>query len=197
MPAATASQTIGPYWHLIEHKEWADLTRFGAEGERIIVAGRVTDEDGRPIPNTMVEVWQANAAGRYAHPRDTHDAPADPNFPGEGRIFTDAQGHYRFVSIMPGAYPWRNHHNAWRPVHIHFSLFGSGFAQRLITQMYFPGDPLFALDPIYQSITDQAARDRLVATYDHDVTTHEWATGYRWDVVLTGASRTPMEEPEG
>jgi protocatechuate 3,4-dioxygenase, beta subunit len=174
----------------------ADLTRqFDGEpqGERIIVFGRVLDQDGRPVPHTLVEMWQANASGRYRHDVDRHPAPLDPNFAGAGRCLTDAQGRYRFVTVKPGAYPWKNHHNAWRPAHIHFSLFGTDFTQRMITQMYFPGDPLFALDPIYQSITDQKARDRLVASYDHGVTTHEWATGYRWDVVLTGAARTFME----
>jgi protocatechuate 3,4-dioxygenase beta subunit len=174
----------------------ADLTiQAGGEpiGERIVVAGRVLDGDGRPVRNQLVEVWQANAAGRYVHKRDQHPAPLDPHFTGVGRCLTDDDGSYRFTTIKPGPYPWRNHRNAWRPAHIHFSLFGTDFTQRMVTQMYFPGDPLFALDPIYQAITDQAARDRLVATYDHDLTTHEWATGYRWDIVLTGSHGTPME----
>jgi protocatechuate 3,4-dioxygenase, beta subunit len=174
-----------------------DLTRqFEGEplGERIIVHGRVLDGDGRPVRNSLVEIWQANAAGRYTHQGDRHPAPLDPNFSGTGRCMTDAEGNYRFVTIKPGAYPWRNHDNAWRPAHIHFSLFGQAFTQRLITQMYFPGDPLFALDPIYQSIVDPAARERLVATYDHDLTQPEWSTGYRWDIVLTGSRRTPMED---
>jgi protocatechuate 3,4-dioxygenase beta subunit len=162
-------------------------------GERTVVTGRIVDGDGRPVRGQLVEIWQANAAGRYAHQRDQHPAPLDPNFTGVGRCLTDDDGTYRFTTIKPGPYPWRNHHNAWRPAHIHFSLFGTDFTQRMITQMYFPGDPLFALDPIYQSITDQKGRDRLVASYDHDVTTHEWATGYRWDIVLTGSARTPME----
>ena len=144
----------------------------------------------------LVEIWQANASGRYVHKRDQHPAPLDPNFTGVGRCLTDDDGAYRFTTIKPGPYPWRNHHNAWRPAHIHFSLFGTDFTQRMITQMYFPGDPLFALDPIFQAITDQKARDRLVAVYDHDVTSHEWATGYRWDIVLTGASHTPFERAE-
>jgi protocatechuate 3,4-dioxygenase beta subunit len=162
-------------------------------GERTVVTGRIVDGDGRPVRRQLVEIWQANASGRYAHKRDQHPAPLDPNFTGVGRCLTDDDGTYRFTTIKPGPYPWKNHHNAWRPAHIHFSLFGTDFTQRMITQMYFPGDPLFALDPIYQSITDQKARDRLVAAYDHDVTTHEWATGYRWDIVLTGSACTPME----
>jgi protocatechuate 3,4-dioxygenase beta subunit len=174
----------------------ADLTaqhRGDPIGERIVVTGRVTDGAGRPVAHQLVEIWQTNAAGRYAHQRDRHPAPLDPHFTGVGRCLTDADGTYRFVTIKPGPYPWRNHLNAWRPAHIHFSLFGTAFTQRLVTQMYFPGDPLFALDPIYQSITDPAARQRLVATYDHDVTTPEWSTGYRWDVVLGGRGSTPVE----
>jgi protocatechuate 3,4-dioxygenase beta subunit len=174
----------------------SDLTiQHGGEpiGERIIMTGRIVDGEGRPVRRQLVEIWQANAAGRYMHKRDQHPAPLDPNFTGVGRCLTDDDGNYRFTTIKPGPYPWKNHHNAWRPAHIHFSLFGTDFTQRMITQMYFPGDPLFALDPIYQSITDQKARDRLVASYDHGVTTHEWATGYRWDIVLTGAARTFTE----
>jgi protocatechuate 3,4-dioxygenase beta subunit len=175
----------------------ADLTiQEGGEplGERIVVTGRVVDGAGRPVAGQLVEIWQANAGGRYIHKRDQHPAPLDPHFTGVGRCLTGADGSYRFQTVKPGPYPWKNHHNAWRPAHIHFSLFGTDFTQRMVTQMYFPGDPLFALDPIYQSITDQQARDRLVATYDHDVTQHEWATGYRWDIVLTGSQRTLMEE---
>jgi protocatechuate 3,4-dioxygenase beta subunit len=175
----------------------ADLTiqhRGEPVGERLVVTGRVVDGDGRPVRNQLVEIWQANAAGRYIHQRDQHPAPVDPNFTGTGRCLTDDDGNYRFTTIKPGPYPWKNHHNAWRPAHIHFSLFGTDFTQRMITQMYFPGDPLFALDPIYQSIPDQRARDRLVAVYDHDVTQHEWSTGYRWDIVLTGSQRTWMDE---
>jgi protocatechuate 3,4-dioxygenase beta subunit len=163
-------------------------------GERMKVAGRVLDGDGRPVRRQLVEVWQANAAGRYLHQRDQHPAPLDPAFTGVGRCLTDDDGRYEFTTIKPGPYPWRNHRNAWRPAHIHFSLFGSDFTQRLVTQMYFPGDPLFALDPIYRSILDPRARERLVATYDHDLTEHEWCTGYRWDIVLTGSARTPTEE---
>jgi protocatechuate 3,4-dioxygenase beta subunit len=165
-------------------------------GERMIVTGRVLDGAGRPVRHQLVELWQANAAGRYVHQRDQHPAPLDPNFTGMGRCLTDDQGRYTFTTIKPGPYPWRNHHNAWRPAHLHFSVFGTDFTQRLVTQMYFPGDPLFALDPIYQSIRDPRARERLVAAYDHDVTRHEWATGYRWDIVLGGAVPTPLEEDE-
>ena len=177
----------------------ADLTiQHGGEpiGERIVVAGRLLDSDGRPVRHQLVEVWQANAAGRYIHKRDQHPAPIDPNFTGVGRILTNADGEYSFTTIKPAPYPWKNHHNAWRSAHIHFSLFGTAFTQRIVTQMYFPGDPLFDLDPIYQSITDQAARDRLVATYDHSLSQHEWNTGYRWDIVLSGSSRTWTEQEE-
>lgn len=179
----------------------SDLTiQDGGEpiGERMTVSGRVLDGDGRPVRHQLVEIWQANAAGRYIHKRDQHPAPVDPNFTGVGRCLTDGDGAYRFTTIKPGPYPWRNHRNAWRPAHIHFSLFGTDFTQRLVTQMYFPGDPLFALDPIYQSIPDAAARDRLVATYDHDLSEHEWLLGYRWDIVLTGSHATwtePEEQP--
>jgi protocatechuate 3,4-dioxygenase, beta subunit len=159
------------------------------------VTGQVLDGDGRPVRHQLVEVWQANAAGRYIHKRDQHPAPLDPNFTGTGRCITDENGFYRFKTIKPGAYPWRNHTNAWRPAHIHFSIFGSAFTQRIITQMYFPGDPLFPLDPIYQSIVDEDARGRLVADYDHDLTTPEYALGYRWNIVLTGTKRT-WTEPE-
>jgi protocatechuate 3,4-dioxygenase beta subunit len=159
-------------------------------GERMVVTGRLLDEDGRPIAGQLIEIWQANAAGRYIHIRDQHHAPIDPNFTGTGRCLTGPDGTYRFTTIKPGPYPWRNHDNAWRPAHIHFSVFGRAFTQRLITQMYFPGDPLFDLDPIYQSIVDPKARELLVARYDHDVTEPEEHTGYRWDIVL---SRTPTE----
>jgi protocatechuate 3,4-dioxygenase beta subunit len=174
-----------------------DLTRQHASdplGERIIVSGRVLDEDGRPVPGTLVEIWQCNASGRYAHVVDDHPAPLDPNFSGAGRTLTDADGRYRFVTIKPGAYPWRNHPNAWRPAHIHFSVFGSSFLSRLVTQMYFPNDPLFAYDPILQSIPDERARERLVSTFDLALTTPEWALGYRFDIVLRGARSTPFEQ---
>ena len=174
----------------------ADLTaqRDGEPiGERMTVSGRVVDGDGRPVRHQLVEIWQANAAGRYIHQRDQHPAPLDPGFTGAGRCLTDADGRYSFTTIKPGPYPWRNHRNAWRLAHIHFSVFGIEFTQRVVTQMYFPGDPLHDLDPIYQSITDPAARQRLVATYDHDLTQPEWSLGYRWDIVLAGGHRTPME----
>ncbi|MCF3948079.1 protocatechuate 3,4-dioxygenase subunit beta [Acidiphilium iwatense] len=164
-----------------------------ALGERIIVTGRVLDEDGKPVPHSMIEIWQANAAGRYAHPGDTHDAPLDPNFRGSGRVFTDQNGAYRFVTIKPGAYPWGNHHNAWRPNHIHVSLFGPGFATRLITQMYFPGDPLLDLDPIFLATPDADARNRLIAAFDIGVTEPGRALGYHFDIVLRGRHATPME----
>jgi protocatechuate 3,4-dioxygenase beta subunit len=177
----------------------ADLTiQHNGEpiGERIVVTGRILDGDGRPVAGQLVEVWQANAAGRYIHQRDQHRAPIDPNFTGFGRCLTGPDGSYRFTTIKPGPYPWRNHLNAWRPAHIHFSLFGADFTQRMVTQMYFPGDPLFALDPIYQAIVDPQTRERLVATYDHDTTQHEWCTGYRWDIVLTGSRHTWIEPEE-
>ncbi|MEY9967982.1 protocatechuate 3,4-dioxygenase beta subunit [Streptacidiphilus sp. MAP12-16] len=175
----------------------ADLTRQHTGeplGERITVTGRVLDRSGRPVTSQLVEIWQANASGRYAHRRDQHPAPLDPNFSGVGRCLTNDRGEYSFTTVKPGAYPWRNHENAWRPAHIHFSLFGAAFTQRLVTQMYFPGDPLFRYDPILQSVTDEDARRRLVAIYDHDLSTPEWSLGYRWDIVLDGPSATWIEE---
>jgi protocatechuate 3,4-dioxygenase, beta subunit len=163
-------------------------------GERIVVHGRVIEDDGRPVPGTLIEAWQANAAGRYRHAVDRHPAPLDPNFTGVGRCLTDAEGGFRFVTIKPGAYPWGNHENAWRPAHIHFSVLGRAFAQRLVTQMYFPGDPLFAHDPIFNAVRDPAARARLVAAFDLDATEPEWALAYRWDIVLRGREATPMED---
>lgn len=174
----------------------ADLTAGHAGepiGERIVVAGRIVDAGGRPVAGQLVEIWQANSAGRYRHVGDQHPAPLDPNFSGAGRCLTGPDGSYQFLTIKPGPYPWRNHRNAWRPAHIHFSIFGTAFTQRLVTQMYFPGDPLFEFDPIAQSIVDPAARDRLIARYDHDLTRPEYATGYRWDIVLTGSRRTWTE----
>jgi protocatechuate 3,4-dioxygenase beta subunit len=176
-----------------------DLTAHGTGepiGERIIVHGSVTDAAGRPVRNTLLEVWQANSAGRYIHQEDQHPAPLDPNFVGAGRCLTDDGGRYRFVSVKPGPYPWKNHDNAWRPAHIHFSLFGRAFTQRLVTQMYFPGDPLFFQDPIFNSVRDESARQRLISAYDHAVTRPEWATGYRFDIVLGGAAATPFEDGE-
>jgi protocatechuate 3,4-dioxygenase beta subunit len=174
-----------------------DLTRNAAKngeplGERIIVTGRVLDEGGRPVRNTLVEVWQANAAGRYVHKADQHDAPLDPNFLGAGRCLTDDKGRYRFLTIKPGAYPWGNHSNAWRPNHIHFSLFGEYFGSRLVTQMYFPGDPLLALDPIFQG-TPEHARERLIARFSIDTTEEAYALGYEFDIVLRGPKQTPAE----
>lgn len=195
---APTIEQLGPVFSPAQLAAHVDLSReSGGEalGERIIVAGRVTDEADRPVANTMIELWQANAAGRYHHERDTHDAPLDPHFRGAGRVFTDDHGRYRFVTIKPGAYPWRNHTNAWRPNHIHFSVFGASWGARLVTQMYFPGDPLLAIDPIYQAIPDAAARDRLVAAFDLALTEPEWALGYRFDIVLRGLHATPMARP--
>jgi protocatechuate 3,4-dioxygenase, beta subunit len=175
----------------------ADLTKNGAKGaeplgERIIVTGRVLDENGRPVPHTLVEIWQANAAGRYIHKVDQHAAPLDPNFFGGGRTVTDEQGRYRFLTIKPGAYPWGNHFNAWRPNHIHFSLFGHHLGQRLVTQMYFPGDPLMALDPIYLSVPEKA-RERMIGRFSIDITEEGYALGYIFDIVLRGAQETVWE----
>jgi protocatechuate 3,4-dioxygenase, beta subunit len=193
----TQTELTGPvYGHEYVRPEDADLTRQHAGeplGERITVAGRVLDEDGRPVPNTLIEVWQANAAGRYIHVRDQHPAPLDPNFSGAGRMVTDAQGFYKFTTIKPGAYPWRNHANAWRPAHIHFSLFGPTFLTRLVTQMYFPADPLFPWDPMFNSIPDPAARERLICRFSIDETVEEWSLGYIFDIVLRGKNATPME----
>jgi protocatechuate 3,4-dioxygenase beta subunit len=174
-----------------------DLTRQHAGeplGERIIVHGRVIETGGRPVPDALIEVWQANAAGRYRHRVDRHEAPLDPNFTGTGRAVTDAEGRFRFVTVKPGAYPWGNHENAWRPAHIHFSLFGRAFTQRLVTQMYFPGDPLFEFDPIFNSVRDERARQRMVSTFDLAATRPEWALAYRFDIVLRGRESTPFEE---
>jgi len=174
-----------------------DLTKNGRKdgeplGERIVVSGKVVDEQGRPQADMLVEVWQANAAGRYVHKTDQHNAPLDPNFFGGGRCVTDENGVYRFYTIKPGAYPWGNHPNAWRPNHIHFSLFGPSIATRLVTQMYFPGDPLLDLDPIFLG-TPEKARGRLVSAFDLTLTEPEFALGYRFDMVLRGAQETPME----
>ncbi len=179
---------VGPLDH--------DLTRQHADppqGQRIVIEGRVVDGDGHAVPHTLVEVWQANAAGRYRHHADDWAAPLDPHFTGAGRTLTDADGRYRFVTVHPGAYPWRNHHNAWRPSHVHFSLFGQAFASRLVTQMYFPGDPLLAHDPIFNAVPDVAARARMIAALDWTLTTPGFALGYRFDLVLRGRDATPME----
>jgi protocatechuate 3,4-dioxygenase beta subunit len=176
-----------------------DLTKNAVKngeplGERIIVSGRVLDESGRPVPGTLIEIWQANAAGRYIHKNDQHPAPLDPNFVGAGRMVSNEYGEYQFTSIKPGAYPWKNHHNAWRPAHIHFSLIGHNFTQRLVTQMYFPGDPLLPFDPIYQGIPDTKAKEQLISKFELGLTQPEWALGYRFDIVLAGRDRTYFEE---
>jgi protocatechuate 3,4-dioxygenase beta subunit len=195
----TLTELTGPvYGHESVHEGDNDLTKGHVGeplGERIIVSGRVIDEDGRPIPDTLIEVWQANAAGRYIHVVDQHPAPLDPNFTGAGRCVTDAHGRYSFTTVKPGAYPWKNHHNAWRPNHIHFSLFGPSFLTRLVTQMYFPGDPLIPLDPIANAVGDPAAVDRMIATFDLETTVPNWALGYRFDIVLRGRSMSVFEEP--
>jgi protocatechuate 3,4-dioxygenase beta subunit len=196
LPAALADTTGPAFGQSAVGEHEHDLTRQHAGeplGERIIVTGRVVDRDGRPIRNALIEIWQANAAGRYIHGVDRHPAPLDPNFTGAGRCTTDDDGRYRFVTIKPGAYPWGNHPNAWRPAHIHLSLFGRAFSDRLVTQMYFPGDPLFAYDPIFRSVRDPAARERLISSFDLDTTEPEWALAYRFDVVLGGSAATPFE----
>jgi protocatechuate 3,4-dioxygenase beta subunit len=199
--AAGATELTGPLFGAERVRPGDDdLTRGpGGEavGQRIVVAGRVIDGDGRPVPGTLIEIWQANASGRYHHQRDGWPGTLDPNFTGGGRTVTDAEGRYRFLTVRPGAYPWGNHPNAWRPAHIHLSLFGRSFSQRLVTQMYFPDDPLLALDPILCSVPDPVARRRLVSTYDHGLTEPEWALGFRWDIVLRGREETPFEAPGG
>ena len=193
----TLSELTGPvYEHQAPGPLDHDLTRQHPGtplGERIVVAGRVLDDSERPVSDTVVEIWQANAAGRYAHYADTHDAPVDPNFSGAGRVRTAGAGWFRFVPIKPGAYPWQNHENAWRPAHIHFSVFGPSFLTRLVTQMYFPGDPLLAFDPIFKAVPDAGARQRLVAGFDLELTEPGLALGYRFDIVLRGPHATPME----
>ena len=174
-----------------------DLTRQLAGeplGERIVVSGRVLDENGRPVSHTLVEIWQANAAGRYRHKVDQHNAPLDPSFIGSGHTLTDADGHFRFLTIRPGPYPWGNHPNAWRPAHIHFSLFGPAFATRLVTQMYFPGDPLLPFDPIFNCTADEKARNRLISIFDWGTTIPEHALGYKLDIILSGREATPWEK---
>jgi protocatechuate 3,4-dioxygenase beta subunit len=174
-----------------------DLTRQHAGepvGERIVISGRVLDTEGKPLRDTLVEIWQANAAGRYRHKIDRWPAPLDPNFEGGGRCLTDSDGRYEFVTIKPGPYPWGNHHNAWRPAHIHFSLLGRAFAQRLVTQMYFPGDPLFPFDPIFNSVRDERARERMVSRFSLEASSPNWALAYEFDIVLRGPAATPFEE---
>ena len=198
LPPQTLSEITGPLFGLGDVAPGDnDLTRQhkGAPlGERIVVSGRVLDENGRPVSGTLIEIWQANAAGRYPHASDQHNAPLDPNFSGAGRTVSDAQGLYRFITIRPGEYPWRNHFNAWRPAHIHFSLFGPAFLTRMVTQMYFPGDPLLAYDPMFTCIPNEAARNRLVSELDWESTIPEQALGYRFDIVLRGRDETPLEK---
>jgi protocatechuate 3,4-dioxygenase, beta subunit len=182
---------------LSEHDN--DLTRqHDGEpiGQRIIVHGRLLDADGRPIPDSLIEIWQANAAGRYRHIGDNWPGPLDPNFTGVGRTVTDAQGGYEFTTIQPGAYPWKNHDNAWRPAHIHFSVFGAAFTQRLVTQMYFPGDPLFFQDPIFNSVPDEEARQRMISKFDMSRTVDHWALAYEWDIVVRGREASVFEDEE-
>ncbi len=197
----TDTETTGPALGDLRHGPLdADLTRQHAGepiGERITVSGRLLDGTGRPLRDSLVEVWQANAAGRYAHRWDRWDAPLDPNFSGGGRCVTDAEGRYRFTTIKPGPYPWGNHPNAWRPAHIHFSCMGPQFHQRLVTQMYFPGDPLFPFDPIFQSVRDPRARERLIAGFSMGETVERFSLGYTFDIVLRGPDETPMEEVHG
>jgi len=192
----TLSEVTGPvYGHDRIGELDHDLTRqHDGEpiGERIILHGRVLDGDGHPVRGTLVEIWQANSAGRYKHVVDGHPAPLDPNFTGAGRCLTDNEGNYRFITIKPGAYPWPNHPNAWRAQHVHFSVFGPAFATRMVTQMYFPGDPLFFQDPIFHSVRDPRDRDRMISAFDLDNTIEQWALAYRFDIVLRGRESTPM-----
>ena len=194
----TLSEVTGPLFGFdrIKANDF-DLTKQHAGepiGERIVVSGRILDANARPVANTLVEIWQANAAGRYPHKTDQHNAPLDPNFSGAGRTVTDAEGRYRFITIRPGEYPWRNHYNAWRPAHIHFSLFGQAFLTRMVTQMYFPGDALLPYDPMFNCIANEGARQRLIAAFDWENTIPEQALGYRFDIVLRGREETPMEK---
>jgi protocatechuate 3,4-dioxygenase, beta subunit len=193
----TLSDTTGPAYERSPIGELDDdlTSQHVGEplGERIIITGRVLDGDGRPVRSSLVEIWQANASGRYTHEGDRHPAPLDPNFSGAGRCLTDGEGRYSFVTVKPGAYPWKNHDNAWRPAHIHFSLFGPAFRSRLVTQMYFPGDPLLEHDPIFRSVRDRETRGSMISTFDLETTRPEWALGYRFDIVLEGRDATPME----
>lgn len=192
------SASLRPVWPTLDAAE-ADLTTNGRVngdpiGERIVVEGHVTDEAGRPVPGALLEIWQANAAGRYVHREEKHPAPLDPNFLGAGRCLTGADGSYRFITIKPGSYPWGNHRNAWRPAHIHFSVFGAGLAQRLVTQMYFPGDPTLPYDPIFNATTDPLVRNRLVARFSIEDTVPNWAHCFKFDICLAGKLATPFEE---
>jgi protocatechuate 3,4-dioxygenase beta subunit len=193
----TLSEVTGPlYGHGEISETDNDLTRQHSGeplGERITVSGQVLDDSGRSVPNTLIEIWQCNAAGRYAHRVDQHPAPLDPNFSGAGRTLTDEHGRYIFTTVKPGPYPWDNHPNAWRPAHIHFSLFGTAFASRLVTQMYFPGDPLFPFDPILNSIPDERARQRLISKFDMNLTMPHWSLGFHFDIILRGPQETPFE----
>jgi protocatechuate 3,4-dioxygenase beta subunit len=196
LKASTATRELPAFSPSLVKPLDADLTKHGKGeplGEKIVLTGRVLDEDGKPVSRSLVEVWQSNSAGRYFHSRDRHDAPLDPNFPGFGKFHTDDDGRYRFVTIKPGPYPWGNHAKAWRPAHIHFSLFGNVYAQRLVTQMYFPNDPLFEYDPIYRSVPDRAARDRLCARFSIEETVGDQMLGYVWDIVLRGRGATPFD----
>jgi protocatechuate 3,4-dioxygenase, beta subunit len=189
------TETTGPVLgHLRPGTIENDLTAAGPIGERIIVSGRVLDADGRPICDSLVEIWQANAAGRYRHRSGSWPTRLDSNFGGAGRTVTDADGRYEFLTIKPGPYPWGNHANAWRPAHIHFSLLGRSFEQRLVTQMYFPGDPLFELDPIFNAVRDDRARERMVSSFNIDRTEENWAIAYEFDIVLGGRAATPIDE---
>ena len=191
----TPSQTVGPYFSMrLPWPEGPYVVPADAPGA-ITILGRLYDGAGAAIPDGLIETWQADPAGRYKHRVDDHPAPLDPFFDGTGRCMTDSEGRYRFITIKPGAYPWGNHVNAWRPAHIHFSLFGRAFTQRLVTQMYFPGDPLLAYDPIYNSVPDEKARARMVAEFSLDDTQPEWALAYRFDIVLRGRSASIFEEP--
>jgi protocatechuate 3,4-dioxygenase, beta subunit len=194
----TLTEVTGPvYGHERIGELDHDLTRQHEGeplGERVILHGRVLDGDGRPVRNTLVEIWQANAAGRYRHVVDQHPAPLDPNFTGAGRCLTDDEGRYRFITVKPGAYPWLNHPNAWRAAHVHLSLFGPAFATRLVTQMYFPGDPLFFQDPIFHSVRDPKHRELMISEFDLGETVPEWALAYRFDIYLRGREATQMED---
>ena len=193
----TLTETTGPlFGHASIQPGDNDLSIENGEesqGQRIFVSGRVLDEDGHIVPNTLIEIWQCNAAGRYRHQIDQHPAPLDPHFIGQGRVITDHKGEYKFTTIKPGAYPWGNHYNAWRPAHIHFSLFGPAFVTRLITQMYFPDDPLFPFDPIYNSVSDKKARERMVSQFDLKTTKPDFALSFKFDFVLRGREATPFE----